>query len=1680
MTIGKILKEFRQNSQSPRELGDKFERLMLSYLKTDPIYKEYFSEVWLWMDFPKRGNMPDTGIDLVAVIRDTGDYCAIQCKCYGEDQTLEKSDIDSFFTASGTNLFKKRMIISTTNKWSKNALAALDGQQIPVIRATIYDLANSPIDWDQFSLENPDHLELKPKKKIRPHQQTALEKVLTGFQTGNRGKLIMACGTGKTFTALKIAENFPKENNLILFLVPSISLLSQTLREWTAETDINFHSIAVCSDVNVGKSKQKSKNDDLADITVNDLAFPATTNANDIIKSYQKIRENNTAKVNNTPNVETFHGTSLQKNPTSLQKNPTSLQKNPTSLQKNPTSLQKNPTSLQKNPTSLQNQNQHNQSELTVIFSTYQSIQAIADAQKQGLPEFDLIICDEAHRTTGVTIAGEDESYFVRVHNQDFMQAKKRLYMTATPKIYSDDTKVQAQENDAFLCSMDDVDIYGQEFHRLSFGEAVSVGLLTDYKVMVLAVDEKFVSATFQQQLADANNELNLDDAVKIVGCWNGLAKRLIKDAQGEDIEDNNPMKRAVAFSRSIKDSKKIVDVFADIINQYQQLNPDDEDFLECNLDHVDGTQNSLERNSKLEWLKAELPLTPTKGGNSGNICRILSNARCLSEGVDIPALDAVMFLTPRNSVVDVVQSVGRVMRKAEGKKYGYIILPVGIPADIPPEVALKDNQKYQVIWRVLQALRSHDDRFNDTVNKIELNKRRPPQIAVIGVGGKTENDGSSQSAKKGSSYKQLELNFPIEEWRNAIYAKIVTKCGDRQYWEKWAKNVAEIADTHISRIKALLVGANGRSPLQSEAKKVFDEFITGLHQNINPNVTEDEAIEMLSQHLITKPVFDALFEGYEFTKYNPVSQTMQRMLDVLESQSLQKEVKTLDKFYESVRKKASGIDNAEGKQRIIIELYDKFFRAAFPRLVERLGIVYTPVEVVDFIIKSADFALKQEFGVGLTDEGVHILDPFTGTGTFMVRLLQSGLIKPEDLQRKFSYELHCNEIVLLAYYIAAINIEESYHFLAGGEYQPFNGIVLTDTFQMFENAGYLLESIFPENNQRVINQKQRDITVIIGNPPYSAGQTSENDGNKNLKYENLDQKIANSYAKHSTATLKNSLYDSYIRGFRWASDRIKDQGIVCFVSNGSFIDNNAMDGFRKCLVDEFTSIYCFNLRGNQRTSGEIARKEGGKIFGSGSRATIAIIFLIKNSSKKSENKVFYHDIGDYLSQKEKLDIIKNFGDISTIKWQKITPNENYDWINQRNDDFESFISLGDKKDATTKTIFDVYSMGVKTNRDNWVYNFSHQLVINNMTRMIDFYNQQVEEFKNHLKGQTLTNAEQRKKQVENFIDTDPKKISWSGELKDDCGKLIIHAFNPSEVVKSMYRPFCNQAYYYNKDLNNRLYQIPKIFPNQNLENLAIYVTGIGASKDFSALIIDVIPNLHLHDTGQCFPLYTYEKQSELGELFATATTEQYTKKENIPDSILKEYQQKYEDKTITKSDIFYYIYGVLHSPEYKQRFASDLKKMLPRIPFTADFWTFSQAGRELAYYHLNYETIEPYELEEFKKDLYLDHQDYQVEKMVFGKNKNGLDKTIIIYNSKLTLSQIPLEAYEYIVNGKSALEWIMERYKVTKDKDSGIINDPNHWSENPRYIVDLVKRIVRVSLETVRIVKSLPALNEW
>jgi predicted helicase len=1598
-TIHDILAQFREDAANLRDLGDKFERLIESFLKKDPLYAELYSNVWLWMDYPGRKGRPDTGIDLVAEERATGYLTAIQCKFYDENHILAKEDIDSFFTASGKSEFQRRLIVSTTDKWSKHAEEACEGQSIPVSRLRVQDLGESCIDWSDFDADKPKDIKLRKRKELRPHQKVAVEKVIEGFKTSDRGKLIMACGTGKTFTALKLTEAYVPEGGSILFLVPSISLLQQTLTEWTAESKTPLSSFAICSDNKVGGRKDES-----SDISAHDLAFPAHTNTKLLVKHYgerSKLRPKN----------------------------------------------------------------------INVFFSTYQSIKVVAEAQEIGLPKFDLIICDEAHRTTGVEQDSADFSSFVAVHKKDFIKGKKRLYMTATPRIYDDASKSKARDADVEVYSMDDAETYGEEFHRLDFSEAVRKGLLADYKVLVLAVDEKSVSKAFQRQIADENNEIALDDVVKIVGCYNGLRKRFVSDDGTEDV-DPAPMKRAVAFSRSIKDSKKLTELFTGIIKKYEKKSEltgeeliEDKGFLRCEIDHVDGTFNALQRTERLQWLKADT-------SQQGEVCRILSNARCLSEGVDVPALDAVMFLNPRNSVVDVVQSVGRVMRLAEGKKYGYIILPIGVPADMAPEEALNNHEKYKVVWQVLQALRAHDDRFNAIINQIDLNAERTKRIQVIGVGA----DGHGDGVNDNDGPVQTTFEFPqLEEWENAIFAKIVVKCGNRRYWEDWAKDIAQIAERHVTRIKALVDGANPKHKTQ------FERFLKGLRKTLNPSIAEEDAIEMLAQHMITKPVFDALFENYEFAKLNPVSKTMQRMVDLLEEQSIEKETETLTRFYHSVRERAQGVDNAQGRQKIIYELYDKFFRNAFPKMSSRLGIVYTPIEVVDFIINSANEALKSEFGASLSDEGIHVLDPFTGTGTFVVRLLQSGIIKPSDLERKYRHELHANELVLLAYYIAAINIEEAFHGQTKGQYQPFDGVLLTDTFQLRETKGQqsqFEEEGFQANTERSKRQNSQDIRVIIGNPPYNAGQESQNENNQNIKYEQLDRRIDETYAQWSKAANKNSLYNSYIRGIRWASDRIGDDGIICFVTDGGFIDGNAMDGLRKAFTSEFTSISIFNLRGNQRTQGEESRREGGKIFGSGSRQPIAITLLVKNSKKKKQGVINYYDIGDYLTREQKLEKVEKFASMAKLPLRPLRPNKDNDWINQRDEAFEKFIPIGskDERGATdAQSIFISFSRGAETGKDPWCYNFSKRKLTKNITSMVGVYNQQIEVLK---KARSKPGG--NKIDAQDVVENDPKKVKWTSSLISLCERGTQIKADPKWVRTVAYRPFCNSNLFAQPKLLHRPGKIHEYFPKQDSENLVITVTGVGASTEFSVLASNKPVDVQSMSNSQCFGLYLYDDSEEDDQpdlLGAGGRTS------NISSRTLSEFRRIYDDRKISEVDIFYYVYGVMHSEEYRSRFASDLGKMLARIPYASDFRTFSKAGKALCDLHVGYEDAKPFPTKDVSDELSLDEGKlYLVEKMRFGKLGSEADKTKIQYNSHITLTGIPMEAYDYVVNGRPAIEWIMERYQLRRDADSDIVNDPNDWAKehgDPKYILTLLKRVITISIETMKIVRSLPPLNE-
>jgi len=1623
-----LLTTYREASITEREKGTYFEELILCYLRNEATYRDLYSDVWTYGDWAKLQGLDgrDTGIDLVAKTSGTGEYHAIQCKLYAEDYRLQKADIDSFFTASGKKPFTHRIIIATTDKWSEHAEDALQNQQPPVSKIDLHDLENSQIDWTKYQPKATPVL--KPKKTLREHQQTALARVELGLQSADRGKLIMACGTGKTFTALKIAESLAGAGKRVLFLVPSLNLLSQTLTEWTQESATPLHSFAVCSDSDVGKKRKKD--DDTVQTFTHELRYPATTDAKRLADE-MRLR--------------------------------------------------------------------HDEHHMSVVFSTYHSIEVVSRAQQGfGLGDFDLIICDEAHRTTGATFDNDDESAFVKIHDAGFIKASKRLYMTATPRIYGDLAKASAEKDNVALCSMDDETLYGKELYVITFSEAVRRKLLVDYKVIVLSIDEAHVSRRLQGLLSDENNQLKVDDAAKIVGCWKALSKQGTQEELAGDLE---PMRRAVAFCQVIEiskgakthkvSSKNIAGMFQAVIEAYKATEETATSAtLRCEASHVDGSMNAGEKESKIDWLKAAPP---------EDTCRILSNVRCLSEGVDVPALDAVLFLTPRNSQVDVVQSVGRVMRTAPGKQRGYIILPVVIPAGVEPHQALNDNKTYKVVWEVLQALRSHDDRFDAMVNKLDLTGRDTSKMEVIAITDKIEKrqdkpkgKTNGQAGKGGFTIggavntptqpEQADLQFEIGEIERAIYAKLVQKVGNRHHWEDWANDIAKIARTHIDRITAIL-----ENPDNTKEREAFAAFAAELRDDLNDSITDGEIIEMLAQHLITKPVFDALFEDYSFAQHNPMSQAMQAVLDILQKHNLDKEADTLQSFYNSVKMRAEGIENATGKQKIVVELYDKFFRNAFPKMTERLGIVYTPVEVVDFIIHSVNHILQAEFGQTLGSKGVHILDPFTGTGTFITRLLQSGLITPEQLPYKYQNEIHANEIVLLAYYIAAINIEAVYHSIVGGNYLPFEGICLTDTFQMYEKED-LVDALLEKNSTRRKRQKKLDIRVIIGNPPYSVGQGDANANNQNVAYPHLDSRIRTTYAERSSATNKNALYDSYIRSIRWASDRIGDSGVIGFVTNAGFVEANTADGLRQCLVEEYSNIYVFHLRGNQRTSGELSRKEGGKVFGSGSRAPIAISLLVKNPNAAQYGLIHFHDIGDYLTREEKLEKVSAFTSIAGIDeaggWQSITPDQHGDWLKQRDDHFNKYIVLGDKDQNPEKALFENYSSGVKTQRDAWCFNSSRQALTDNMTRMIGFYNGEVQRFNAAHAG---LDKKLRETSVDGFINADPARISWTRALRQELVKDRQFTYEADGLIHSIYRPFTKQWLYFNRRFNEMVYQMPRIFPDAKASNRIIMVKQRWTGSGQLALMVDQIPELQSDGGTQCFPLYLYDVQETApqGGLFETSVQPTRQRRDAITNEGLAHFQSAYPGEQISKEDVFYYVYGLLHSPDYREKYADNLAKELPRIPrvkTAADFWAFSQAGRKLAELHLNYETVEPYPVKIETGGKTLTDADYRVEKMKYGKTGKDKDLGTLHYNDKITLTGIPLAAYDYIVNGKPALDWVVERQRVKPDPDSGIINDANDWAietmHNPRYPLELFMRVVTVSLETMKIVKSLPPLT--
>lgn len=1631
MFFDAILEELKNRGNNKSEQGTIFEDFCKMILEKSPFFADDVNEVWTWKEFPGNAGMHDTGVDLV-VLDKQGTYWAVQCKFYNRDSKVSKASIDSFISASNrpfiidgkTYNYSQRLVFSTTDDISENASGLFTTIGPDIIR-------DCGINWGNFSFDDIEKISIFSKKTPKEHQKEAIEDVMKGFETNDRGRLVMACGTGKTFTSLEIVESLYKKFSAdtkndfksfnVLYLVPSIALLSQTIVEWKTQQTFGAHvrTFGVCSDQTAGQTKRNRKD---ADEILVKMPIPATTDIQRIQKEYTSKR----CGVN-------------------------------------------------------------------IFFSTYQSIDVISNLAKACNITFDIAVCDEAHRTIGsYKASGEDLSNFVKIHKDSFVPCKKRLYMTATQKIYSTSAKQDAKDGGYEVYSMDDESIYGPLFHYLSFGEAVSKGLLTDYRLVVLTIRKKDVVKLKLPQTAFAN----LDDASRIVGSLSALSK-IPSDLNPNEFKlDPKPMKRAVAFCSTIAQAKSIAESY----NHLKDNNCLGKDFMKGQgfvipmAKLITGQDNTKEKNKMLDWLRGIGNNTIEDG-----TCHILTNARCLSEGVDVPSLDSVIFMAKKRSQVDIIQAVGRVMRKfgsGNEKIYGYIIIPVVINDEKLTDATLSNNEDYKVVWQVVQALRSHDERLDTQINKIGVTGKMPDCIccidtfippvaksrAIVGSLKAEAREGfdSDDPSIADRMAQDFKVSLPSEDELRSneqlFSARLVKNCGNRLYWEDWSKNIGDVTNNIALKIEQQI-------STDTKVQNAFNKFTKNFKALLNPGISDKDCVNMLSEHIVTLPVLKAIFNENSMIDLNPVTQIMESMVKKLKG--LESEIKALEPFYDSVRKTVAGVTSKEGRQEIIRKLFEKFFKYALPSSAEKFGIVYTPIEIVDFIINSVSNVLKNEFSESIANKGVKILDPFTGTGTFIVRVLdklKSLGISDEDFTYKYNHDIWANEIMLLAYYISLINIEDTYGKNAGN-FKPFNHDVLTDTFELEEKKSKNYQPVlFEEDDFKIANEKAneeqaQDIRIIIGNPPYSVGQKNAMDNNSNTSYPNLDERISSTYGSNINSGLIKGLYDSYVRAFRWASDRVGDNGVISFVSNGSYVDNLSFSGFRRELLKEFNHVYVFNLRGNQRTQGELSRKEGGKVFGSGSRNTICIITLIKHKGKPFDGFVHYKDIGDYLSREEKLKILKESESISNLEWENIYPDKRNDWINQTNEEFEKLLPL--VKSEKNNTSFSLYdgnvSIGVMAARDDWVIGFNSKIILDSMKTFVETFNNEQNRILTLLKQSKIISSKEKLDFAKRNVTFDKTKIKWS----EDLVKRLLrgHSIKIDDNIRDiMYRPFVKKKLYFDPIVLDRIGKWLNITPTKNDRNLNITFSVPPLKKTFSALAINIISDIDCMEHAQSIPI-EWINDNVQGSLFELAGYDQ--NEDTLNGKAISLFKERYGDKSITSSSIFSYIYAVLNSKSYREKYSNNLGKEMPRIPFLKDFEKWSEIGKKLIDLHLNYEKTPAYQevkIEYKKKDMTKD--DYRVTKIKFLSKDR---KDTIIFNDNITISNIPLEAYDYVVNGRSPLEWVMDQYQYTADKESGIIDDPNLYDEEKggKYVFDLILSLITVSLETQKLIKELPEYKE-
>ena len=1712
-TIYDVLEAIRGNNWSERDKGERFEKLMQRWLRVDGFYGRMYSEVYLWGEFAERHGLEkkDLGIDLVAVKGEGGGLVAIQCKFYAEGTVVDKAAVDTFLSTASAVMrneageefvFEEKVFVMTNDRLGVNARTTLENHNARII--TIGALAESGVDWGEIA-EGRAQRE-REVARARDYQEVIVGKARAHFRDHERGTLVMACGTGKTLTSLFIAQDMLAEGGVVLFLAPSIALVSQTLKSWYSRSAMEMDVACVCSDREAARGAYDPAIDgeDRVEESLLELPIASCTNperAAEILRRPTTGHKGRLTVIFATyQSIEVVHEA---------------------------------------------------QRRADVVFDLVICDEAHRTASTVLNAKHVTRIGKDVKEKKGEEGKGGEVSPFVRVHDGEYIRAGHRLYMTATPKVYRKKEKERAEAVEDTLYSMDDENIFGERFYTLTFGEAVERKLLTDYKVLVLTIDSSQVSGKLLDELKEAREKRKAKEAEEAAKAEKRRAKGEAKDGGeengevGEGGEKGEKVKAAdvvvpemtarligalAAMSKMVDDSMpgaaetfaddphpelplRSAIAFCDYVNVPKKGKPGayvigtTRSEFEAIAEQCQKERERGERGEAMdEYLGrlARVRSTCVSGEMSTNerernleiirnpeagCANIVCNVNCLSEGVDVPSLDAVIFLAPKSSPITLVQSVGRVMRRAEGKEYGYVIIPVICDMEGDVGAALKRTE-FERVWDILCAMRSHDERLS-----AELSSHTYQHVRVVQYKSpeqrkrereererwKRERE-QQQEQEKDRLRRELELREDKEKSKaEQIYAAVVERCGDRMYWPRWSAKAGEVARRFVGRIEELLGAGMYREEMSA--------FVGELRRCMNGTVGEHEAVEFLAQHLVTQPVFDALFADYHFAQNNAVSRAMGEMIGKLEGHAFVDDRELLEDFEMNVSMVAKGLDTSAKRQEMIKTLYENFFAAAFPKVSAQLGIVYTPVECVDFIVRSVDYLLGRDYGTRLARRGVRVLDPFAGTGTFTTRALayldEEG-IGDEELRAKYREDIRCNEIVPLSYYVADVNIETEYNGLerwkgGGHEYEAYDGISLADTFALAEEheerRGTLefIDRTLARNTDAALEMLRHPINVIWGNPPYSVGQRSANDNAQNVHYPHLEERIAQTYARESDSTSKKALYDSYIKAFRWATDRLREHpeegGIVAYISNGAWIDGNSQAGMRATFVREFDRIYVLNLRGNQRTSGELSRREGGKIFGSGSRTPIAITILERFEQGRHGRgacEIWYRDIGDYMTREEKLGKLVEYGSVEGVEWMRIEPNAKHDWINQRDGTFDAMIALAPEKkyDLGSESWFVVHSRGLATARDAFAYNFSRDALISNINSSIDFYNSEVDRYL----AAKASNANIR---ANNFITYSASKFSWGRQQIIDLTKGKKYQFAEDSVRTALYRPFVETYGYFNRQLNDMVYQLPNLFPTPSTPNLVICVSGVGVTKDFSCIITDKIPDLELIGKSQCFPLYYYVQAAGSGLFGGESGLERRDGVSDYAVRVLGERGIRAE-----KEEIFYAIYGALHERGWRERYGDDLRKSLPRLDLARtreEFERLRDRGRRMAELHLagrlTGEMVGVIRSSGMRWHGFAVEDDgrvvmeseVRVVRMVLERRgRSRLDIAEGVY-----IEGIPAGATGYVVNGKSPLEWVVERMRDGVDEKTGIRSDVNAYG-GAGYVVDAVLRCIVVGMEMV------------